>query len=462
MSLAIDGLVSGLDTTSLINSLMQIEAAPQTLLKNRMSSTNTLVTALQSLNSSVAALATKATAAAKPETSNLFTATSSAPSVTVTASSGADAGRIDLRVASVAAAQVSVSAAMTVWPDSPATFTIVASDGTKTELTAASTALADIVDRINGADAGVRAVRVAAGTDSGGAPLYRLQFTSTETGADGAFSVYRGTAADVTANTATNLLTSPGAATVTTASNASVTLWAGTPAEQTISSSTNSFSELLPGVTVTVSAVESSPVAITVARNSAGVASVASGLVDSIKATIGFISQLSAVSTSSASGTAKTTAGIFTGNSTVRDVSSKVLSAATAPVDGRSPSEIGISITKDGTVAWDTTKFSAAYAADPEATSAMMRTIADRVADAATAASDKFSGSISTLIAGQQSSLRTINEQITQWDDRLATRRTTLENIYSALEVRMSALQSQSSWLTSQLAGLSSSTSTGA
>ncbi len=461
MSLAIDGLVSGLDTTSLINSLMQLEAAPQTLLKNRVSSTNTLVSALQSLNSSVAALATKATAAAKPETSNLFTATSSAPSVTVTASSGADAGRLDLRVASVAAAQVSVSAAMTVWPDSPATFTIVAADGTKTELTAASTDLADVVDEINGADAGVRAVRVAAGTDPGGAPLYRLQFTSTATGADSAFSVYRGTAADVTANTATNLLTSPGAATVTTASDATVTLWAGTPAEQTITSSTNSFSELLPGVTVAVSAVEASPVSITIARNSAGVASVASGLVDSIKATLGFINSLSAVSTSSATGTARTTAGIFTGNSTVRDVSSKVLTAASAPVDGRSPSEIGISITKDGTVAWDAAKFSAAYAADPEATSAMMQTISDRVADAATAASDKFSGSISNLIAGQQSSLRTINDQITQWDDRLTTRRNTLESVYSALEVRMSALQAQSSWLTSQLAGLSS-TSTGA
>ena len=39
MSLAIDGLVSGLDTTTMITSLMKIEAVPQTLLKNNVTST---------------------------------------------------------------------------------------------------------------------------------------------------------------------------------------------------------------------------------------------------------------------------------------------------------------------------------------------------------------------------------------------------------------------------------------
>ena len=37
----VDGLVSGLDTTSLINSLMQVEAIPQTLLKNKVTDSTT-------------------------------------------------------------------------------------------------------------------------------------------------------------------------------------------------------------------------------------------------------------------------------------------------------------------------------------------------------------------------------------------------------------------------------------
>ena len=42
-------------------------------------------------------------------------------------------------------------------------------------------------------------------------------------------------------------------------------------------------------------------------------------------------------------------------------------------------------------------------------------------------------------------------------DLRLDMRRATLERTYSAMEVRLSGLQSQSSWLTSQLAALTPS-----
>ncbi len=58
MALSLDGLASGLDTTTLIKSLMQIEAIPQTLLKNKVSATKTMVSALQALNTKVADLAT--------------------------------------------------------------------------------------------------------------------------------------------------------------------------------------------------------------------------------------------------------------------------------------------------------------------------------------------------------------------------------------------------------------------
>lgn len=454
MSLAIDGLVSGLDTTSLINSLMKLEAAPQALLKTKVTASQTLVTALQGLNSSVANLATAAGNAAKPTSTDLFKATSSASSITVSASSGATAGRLDLSVTATAKAQVSVTAAMTEWPDDPATFTIVAADGSKTELTAASGSMADIATAINAAGAGVAAVRVAAGIDSGsGDPLYRLQLTSTETGADAAFSIFRGTEAEVTAMTAPNLLALPGSATVTSAADASVTLWAGTPAEQVITSATNSFSDILPGVSITVSAVEVAPASIAVARDVSAVGKVASGLVDAIKSSLSFIDARSAVTPGSSSGGA-TTAGVFTGNATVREVRGRILTAATAPVDGRSPSEIGLTITKDGSMTYDEAKFSAAYAADPVATTAMMRTIAERVEAAGQAASDKFGGSITNLITGQQSSIRSTNDQIASWDDRLNARRVTLERVYAALETQLSNLNAQSSWLSAQVAAL--------
>lgn len=458
MSLAIDGLVSGLNTTDLINQLMTIESQPQTLLKGKVTTTQTLVNALQGLNSSVASLAAIAKRTALPATVDLFTASSSATSVSVSAASGASAGQLDVSVTSVAKAQVSVSAAMTTWPDDPATLTIVKADGTKVELTAGSTSLSNIADTINASSAGVKAVRVAAGTDGGGNQLYRLQLSSTATGAAGAFSIYRGSAADVTAGTATDLMSASGAATITAASNASVTLWAGTPAEQVITSATNSFSDILPGVSITVSKVEASPVSITVAKDTAGVSSVAASLVSSLSAVFATIDAQSTVTQGTDStGGSTTSAGVFIGNSTVRDIRTQVQAAASAPVNGKSPSEIGISITKDGTIQYDPDKFAAALSADPAGTQSMLQAIADRIATAATNASDKYTGTLTLNISGQQSSLKSLNDQIGEWDIRLASQRSGLETTYSALEVTLSNMKAQSSWLESQLSALSTS-----
>ena len=77
MGISLDGLASGLDTTALIGSIMQSEALPQTLLKNKSYDIQSVVSALQGLNGKVAALATQATAAAKPGALDLYTATTS-------------------------------------------------------------------------------------------------------------------------------------------------------------------------------------------------------------------------------------------------------------------------------------------------------------------------------------------------------------------------------------------------
>ena len=50
---------------------MQTEALPQTLLKNKSYDVQNMVSALQGLNNKVAALATQATAAAKPARSGV-------------------------------------------------------------------------------------------------------------------------------------------------------------------------------------------------------------------------------------------------------------------------------------------------------------------------------------------------------------------------------------------------------
>ena len=459
MGMAVDGLISGLNTTDLINQLMQAEAVPQTLLKNKVTASTGYITAMQSLNTKVAALADLATKTAKPAASDLHTATSSTDKVVVTAGPGAVDGTIDFTVDKVAQSQVTVTGPLTQWPDEPPVLTFVAADGTMKQVTASSSSLADVAAAINKAGVGVTATRVAAGLDpSTGEKLYRLQLSSTTTGAAGSFTAYRGATADVQAGTATNLLTEPGAAQVRQAQDAQITLWSGTGAAQSVTSSTNTFADVLPGVTVTVSAASTTPVTLTVARDDKSISDVANSLITSLNDIFALIATKQAVSTTTdAAGGTVVTAGTFTGDSTVRDANQKLLDAASAPIDGISPSTYGISITSDGNMTFDADKFKAALAADPEKVKAAVATVAQRVADAATAASDKYDGTITTKITGEQSTVKSLNSQITDWDTRLADRRSSLEKTYANLEVNLQKLQSQSNWLTGQLAGLSTS-----
>jgi flagellar hook-associated protein 2 len=460
--LGVDGLVSGLDTTSLINSLMTAEAQPQTQLKTQVTSTQTTITALQGLNTQIASLTTLATSTKSPTSLALFTTSSSSTNVTATAGTTASAGSFDVVVNAVAQAKVGVSAAMPTWPaasagsSAPAALTIVKADGTSVDITPSSNSIDSIVTAVNAsATAGVRALKVAAGTDSSGTPQYRIQFQSTTTGAQSDFQVYSGTSADVTAGTATNILTASGAAVIKPAQDAQVTLYAGTSAEQKITSSTNTFTDLLPGVNVTVSRASTDSVTIGVAQDAAGATAVASGLVSALNGVFALISTKSAVvnSTDSA-GNNVVSGGPFTGDSTVRGANDALVSAASMPINGHSPSEIGISINKDGTLDFDTSKFQSALASDPTGTATMLASLASRVADAGTQVSDKYTGQLTGVITGQQSLVTNMNDQISQWDIRLAARRAALESQYSNLEVQLSQLNSQSSQLTSSLASV--------
>jgi flagellar hook-associated protein 2 len=458
-SLAIDGLVSGLKTSDLINSLMTIEQVPQTLLKNKLTDTNSFVSSLQTINSLVQTLATKAGDAAKATSLDVYAAKSSSSGVTVATDATASAGSVSFQVGSTATAHVGVTAAMTTWASAAEPLTLVGADGKKTTVTPASGSLDDAVTAINKAGAGVTATKVAAGTDTDGTKLYRLQLSATKTGAAASFELYRGTSDDVTAGTATNVFSQPGAAIVAQGRDASVTLWAGTAAAQTVTSATNTFDDLLPGLDVTVTQTTTDPVTVTVAQDTTKAQAVASGLVDALNAVTSYYATNTAVTstTSPTTGTTTTKAGVLTGDGTTRDAVQRLTTTMSTPVGGKSPSSIGIVIQKDGTFSFDAAVFQKALADDPQGTQAMLSGVATNVGAAATAVSDKYTGSITTSITGQQSVAKDLTTQIDNWSDRLTARRATLQAQYSALETSLSKLQSQSAWLSSQLASTSTS-----
>jgi flagellar hook-associated protein 2 len=352
VGLSIDGLSSGLDTTSLINSLMTLEAAPQNLIKSKAAAVQTRISALQGLNSAVADLATKAGKLAEPKGLELYTASSNSAKVTTTVGAGAKPGAIEFTTSRLAQPQVSVTQKLAAWPYTTVTITDAA--GKAVTVTPLTSSLDDVVSAVNLSGAGVMASKVSVG---GGE--YRLQFASQGTGDKAAFSI--SDADGVVAPTK-----------VQTAQDAQITLWAGVPElEATINSATNTFSDVLGGVSITVSEVSATPTRVTVARDNAQISKTAADLVGSVNGVLAQISTKSTVvSSTDASGAPITSGGVFTGDTTIRTVSAAILSAASQPLDGKSPSQLGISVTKTGTMEFDATKFGEALAKDPAGTMA--------------------------------------------------------------------------------------------
>lgn len=447
MALSLDGLVTGLDTTAVIKALVDVESIPRNLLRAKMDDKGVIISNLQSLNSAIQDVAAKAKAASADGALSRYAAASSSPAVTVSAGSGAAPLASDIVVDATAQRHSIVTAAFSSWPVSPPVLVLENSANELREITAASGSPQDIARAITASGFGVTASAVPAGTDVAGNTVYRLQVTSSEAGAAGAFRLYRGSA------TGTDVALEPGAAVVSTGADAQIRLWAGTAAEQAITSASGTFSGLFPGVDVSVTAVTADPVTITVTSDVAAQKVAHGDFVKQLAAILTRIDNGSKATVPGSSGE-KTTLGVFTGDSTVRALRGALADAIQRPVGGVSPSTVGISIDRNGALTFDEEKFTAALAADPAAVESIFSGVAVRVQEVAERYSDKYDGLLTSRITGQEREVRSLGDQLGRWDLRLAQRKQNLQQTYARLETMISQLQSQSQYLTSQLASL--------
>src|SRR5689334_8957247 len=156
---SIDGLISGMSTTDTINQLMQVEAAPQTALKSKVSTVNKVVTAYQSVNSRLSSLAAAANALGKSDTWGSMKASSTSSAAAISAQPGASAGSLSFHVDQLAATRLQTfkDASVTSITDADAapvmsndSFDIYLKDGTKKPLTPTDRSLQAVVTAING------------------------------------------------------------------------------------------------------------------------------------------------------------------------------------------------------------------------------------------------------------------------------------------------------------------------
>ncbi|MCM3514788.1 flagellar filament capping protein FliD [Nocardioides sp. P86] len=440
---SISGLASGLDTATLVDQFMQLEAAPQTRLKAKVSSEQSLVTTLQTLNTKVALLASKAEALAKPSAWSPLTATSSNAAVSVTAGTSAGPASLSVTVTSVARSHqlgfaqahaltdqvtgASTSVRLDRFDGSPVD---LATDGTLSGLARA------INDPANATGLAASLVKVADGS-------YQLLVESTATGAAQDFTL--------TGSDGSALL---GGATVRAGSDASIDLGAGI----VVTSTTNTFTDVLPGVTLTLGAAATTGTtsSVALARDTSKLATSVKDLVDTVNSLLADID----AQTSYDSATKKS--GALAGDATARSLRSALLNAV-YPSDGTSLASLGIQVSRTGTLTFDQSAFTQAYAADPAGVAERFSTAGDgfaaRVATVAKGASNSTTGTLTAAITGRRTGIERLQDGIEAWDTRLELRRTTLQRQFTALETALGQMSSQSSWLAGQISSLPSSSS---
>jgi flagellar hook-associated protein 2 len=450
---SIGGLVSGLDTASIISQMMQLEARPQTMLRTRMGVEQKAITSLQSVNAKLAAIATKAAELAKATSWTPTTATSDNSKVTASVTSGAAQTSLSFTVTETAVAAAN-SYVTTAAKDTAGTmaantqYAITYADGRATELiNAGDGSLQDIADALN-QKAGVRATLVLADT-SAVPPTYRLHVESRATGGSTGFSI-----TEVDPNNPPNPPASPvpflgGVAVSTAGLDAAINLSNGT----TISSKSNTITGLMPGVDVTLLAgSKGTSATITVFQDSQGMTDKVKALVDAVNGVLDEVSSLTAYNSATKS------SGPLAGDATLRDVRNQLVSTVAGGVGGMSLAPYGIQTDRNGKLVFDADKFKAAYQADPTATASQFTAAGDGLAVALETVTKRFSdgldGTLTGAIKGRTTIVDRMQDDIDGWDVRLVQRKSSLERQYGALEVALGKLQNQSTWLAGQISSL--------
>jgi len=356
--LSIGGLGSGLDVSSIVDALVAAERAPKQRSLDRFETDVTVtLTGLSGLNSALDELRSSALDLSLSSSFDKRSVTTSSDEFfSATAGSTATPGEYDIEVTSIAQGSFHKSSVFT--GGSGTTFgigTLEFSDGTNTfniDVSATDT-LEDIRNNINAAtDNSFVSVNllnnVTEGLDTGSV----LTFDSSTLGTGNDLSVTF-TGDTSLADLSTSLVSTQSASD------------AGIEVDGFVaSSSTNTFSDIIDGVTINVDKIQATPgetETLTVALNTSSTKSLISAFVETYNAYSEVTKQLGSASTEEP--------GLLLGDYTLRQASSQIRGLLSSTISGvtgdfNSLPSIGITTKQDGTLEIDNERLDAALASD--------------------------------------------------------------------------------------------------
>ncbi|CAG0939919.1 Flagellar hook-associated protein 2 [Gallionellaceae bacterium] len=412
---------SNIDVASIVSQLMTVEQRPLAALAKKEASYQAKLSAIGTLQGALSSFQSALLAMSDISKFQTMTAASSDSMVlSATATSKAIAGTYTLDVTSLAQAQKLVAAGQTSSTAGIGTgvattltfdFGTIAGgtfdsasgkytgstftsngNGTKTvTIDATNNSLQGIRDAINSANVGVTATII---NDGSGTP-YRLALASSAIGSSNSLKV--SVAGDAALG---SLLAHDPAATqnlseTVTAQNANFKVNG-----VSVSKSSNTVTDVIEGVTLTLQKTTTTSASVTVARDTASIQSSVAAFAKAYNDLNKTLKDVSSYDPATKKG------AILQGDAVVRGIQSQVRAMLNNPVSGAGAlthlSQIGVTFQKDGTLAVDSTKLSAAITSNPTDIAALFATVgkaSDSLVSYTSAASTVKAGSYAVNIA---------------------------------------------------------------
>ena len=455
------GVGSGLDLSSILDSLETAEKAALTPISTQQTSYTAKLSAYGTLKSALETFQTANTALNKAD---LFSATSTSSSSTAfsaTTSGGAVAGKYTISVSQLAQAQTlttrsTQSDSKTAIATTDSTITIQQGgdkDPVTIDISAANSSLSGIRDAINNAKAGVTASIINVGNGQ-----YRLSVTANDTGSDNAMTLsvsgdsalqsfmgYNGTSTDA----------SNGMQESVTAQNAKLKV-----NNVDIENSSNTISDALENITLTLNDVTTGNQTLTIKSDTSKAESAVSDWVDAYNTLQDTFSSLTKYTAVDAGSDAQDTSnGALLGDSTLRTLQTQLKSMLTNSSSSSTYKTLAqIGVTTDpstGKLELDSDTLKTALTKDADGVKEMLVGDGKTTGTTTRIATNLTSWLSSTGIIqaakdGVSKTLNNLTEQYNKVSDRIDSMVARYKEQFTQLDVMMNSLNSTSSYLTQQ------------
>ena len=468
-TLSSTGIGSGLDVSSIVTQLVALERKPITALQTSASQIQTQISSFGRLQSALSKVRDAAAKLASPDTWTQRTANSSDTSaVTATVTGSGSPANYIIKPTQLVQAQSNSSPGFLAKTDPVGTGHLFIERGTWFTDTAfgtkPGTAAVDITigaedntlekvrDKINAADAGVSAAIVWDGS------YHRLTITSKEGGTANGLRI---TSTDddgdpVDGNGLSRLTYDPPSGSTQMTRNQAATDAVALVNNLEVHANSNTFNEVVDGVSFTIAKDGGSPVALSVSHDSAAMKKVVQDFVSAYNDMNKLARDLTKIDSANSSNN-----GALQGDRAAVNLQLQLrgLLGASGPSGGAFArlSDIGISSATDGTLSITDTKLTAALE-NPAA----LRTLfdgdgsTDGVAEQLRSVINQMigtDGSISSRTTGLQDRLTRNQKDQDRLEDRVTATEKRLRAQYSSLDTRMAGLNSLQTYLTQQITG---------